>query len=160
MQVFVGIKPTYVEQSEHVVGVHVDPSKGWFVTVLGFDGVQRAQFELDEYTIATWLRNELPEHQAQILRHKRTAKERHHRVADALVAICQHYTAQIGVENIRYRSSTPNPTQQQALDQSSRTIVALLQYKLARVNLPASLDIGNIAPTKDCSRCGTRHATG
>lgn len=156
----VGIKPTHIEQPEHVVGVHVDPLHGMFVTVLGLDGVQKAQFQLDEYCIATWLGNKEPELQAQLRPKQRTTKERHHRLADALVAICHHYHAQLGMENIAYRHTTPGPARSLAQDDSSRTVFGLLDYKLARLNLPKGIDIKGVSPKRDCGRCSHRHPEG
>ena len=152
----VGLKPTHIDQPEHVVGVHIDPVKGWYATVLGLDGVQRAQFQLDEYTIAILLDNKDPVQQASIKPSQRTAKERQHRIADALVAICRQYCALLGVENIAYRRSDPASADVVRND-SSRTIVGLLSYKLAQVNLPDVVDIRGVAPKRDCGRCGTRH---
>lgn len=36
----------------------------------------------------------------------------------------------------------------------SRSIFALLNYKLARLNLPKAIDVGGIAPKRDCSHLG------
>src|SRR5438552_2077399 len=63
----------------------------------------------------------------------------------------------MGLENITYRLDLPGAIQEQTRRQSSRTIAALLPYKLARENLPIYLDIKGIAPTRDCGRCGRRH---
>jgi hypothetical protein len=155
-----GFKPTHVERAEHVVGVHVDPLKGVFVSVLGLDGAEITQFHLDEHTIATLLENRDTAQQARLKPQQRTAKERQHRIADALVAICRHYQAQLGVENISYRRSDPGFDQLAVREGSFRTIVALLRYKLALANLPDVFDIKGIAPRRDCGKCGTRHAAG
>jgi predicted 3-demethylubiquinone-9 3-methyltransferase (glyoxalase superfamily) len=43
-----------------------------------------------------------------------------------------------------------------AIEDSSRSVVELLKYKLARVNLPTLIDVKGVAPKRDCSQCGTR----
>jgi hypothetical protein len=155
----IGIKPTHFEQPERVVGVHVDPLKGMMVTVLGLDGAQQAQFRLDERAIAEWTHNKNPDQQASLKPSQRTTKEYQHRVANALVAICTYYQAQLGVENIAYRHTTPGPDQRRVHEQdSSQTIVGLTKYKLAQVNLPGVIDVKGISPKRDCSQCGQRHA--
>jgi hypothetical protein len=154
----VGFKPTHVEQPLHVVGVHVDPQKGLFITVLALDGVQIAQFQLDEYTIAKLLENQDPAQQAQLKPRQRTAKERQHRIADALVAICRQYHAQLGVENIGYRRNQSELDQKAMREDSSRTIVELLRYKLVLANLPDVCDVKGVAPRRDCGLCGARHS--
>jgi hypothetical protein len=156
----IGFKPSHIIAPEHVVGIHIDPVKGWFVTVLCLDSTLTAQFQLDEHTIATWLENKDPTQQAQIKPERRTAKERQHRIADVLVAICHHYGAQLGMENIAYRRNSAESQQLKGTGDSSRTVFTLLSYKLARANLPDVADIKNVAPKRDCGRCGQRHVQG
>ncbi len=86
----VGFKPTHIRQLEHVVGVHVGPFEGMFASVLVLDGTELCQVHLDKYTIAaTLLGNQNLAQQAQVKPQQRTAKERQHRLADALVTICR-----------------------------------------------------------------------
>jgi hypothetical protein len=159
VQLVIGIKPTQYLPPVNVVGVHIDPRAGWFVAVLGLDGTSVAQIHLDEQTIADWLQNDDPNQQAQILPRKRTPKEYHHRVANALIAICQYYQAQLGVENISYRHTAPEADPGIMNEEASRSIFALLNYKLARINLSKALDMRGVAPTRDCSHCGERSMT-
>lgn len=137
--------------------MHVDQQSGLFISVLALDGVQIAQFELDEHTIAKLLENQDLAQQAQLKPLQRTAKERQHRIADALVVICRQYQAQLGVENIGYRRNQAGLNQKAIREDSSRTIVELLRYKLALANLPNVFDVKGVAPRRDCGRCGTRH---
>jgi predicted RNA-binding Zn-ribbon protein involved in translation (DUF1610 family) len=156
MLIAVGIKPQEIIRPEHIVGVHFDGKGGIFVSVLALDGSTCDQFQLDERRIATLLRNRYPEQQAAIRPEQRTTKERQHRIADALVAICEQYRAQLGAENIGYRR-TVGPQQIQGQEDHSRTVVGLLEYKLPLANLAKPLDVTNVAPKRDCGGCGQRH---
>ena len=102
-----------------------------FVTVLDTDGSQQVAFHLDEAAIALRLKNKDPAFQAQLKPDQRTAKERAHRVADALAAICKHYKAQLAVENISYRRHSGQPRFSGVGNDNSRSVKELLHYKLA-----------------------------
>jgi hypothetical protein len=153
----VGLKPSPYVQPQHIVGVHVDPFQGVFVSVLNLDGSLHDQFHLDELRIAQLLENRNPEQQAKITPLERTAHERSHRLADALVALCKQYTAQLGFENIAYRWA--NGEQRKALPQyeNSRTVFEHLAYKLPLEALPPPIDVKGVAPWRDCARCGVRY---
>jgi hypothetical protein len=158
VQLAVGFKPEYVLEPQHVVGVHVDPREGMYVTILGLDGTLCDHFRLDEARIAHLLCNRKPDEQAQIEPQKRTANERNHRTAGALVAICEQYQAQLGMENIGYRgNSAPNQVKPQ--EDNSRTIFRMLAYKLPLAHLPKPVDVGDVSPRRDCGYCGRRHDT-
>jgi hypothetical protein len=104
------------------------------------------------------LNNRNPEEQAQIDPEKRTSDERNHRTADALVALCEQYQAQMGMENITYLG-TVGPNQMKPQEDNSRTIFWMLAYKLPLAHLPKPLDITNVSPRRDCGYCGRRHDT-
>ena len=131
-----------------------------FVTVLDTDGSQQVAFHLDEAAIALRLKNKDPAFQAQLKPDQRTAKERAHRVADALAAICKHYKAQLAVENISYRRHSGQPRFSGVGNDNSRSVKELLHYKLALAGLPDAFDIKVVAPRRDCGRCGKRHSSG
>ncbi|MFP4437333.1 MAG: zinc ribbon domain-containing protein [Chloroflexaceae bacterium] len=143
-------------------------SKWWFevqlavgfkpASILGLDGTRHDHFRLDEARIAHLVGNRTPEEQAQIEPEKRTADERNHRTANALVALCVQYQAQLGVEHIGYRR-TVGPNQVKPQDDSSRTIVRMLHYKLPLAQLPKPVDVTNVSPRRDCGQCGRRHNT-
>ena len=153
----IGIKPTHIEEPQHIVGVHIDPITGWYVSVAKLDGTVVSYFALDEACIAELLGNKRPVEQSHISSEKRTTKERQHRIADAVVAVCQRYQGQLGVENIGYLAQQGKATQGIAKARSSRAITELIPYKLARLNLPPLLDVNGIAPKRDCGACGVRH---
>lgn len=154
----IGIKPTHVQEPQHIVGVHIDPISGWYITVSALDGQVISHFALNEMCIAEMLENKKPAEQAQIPTENRTAKERQHRIADAIVAVCMRYQAQLGVENIAYLTQQGNAIQGAAKAQSSRSIAELIPYKLARFNLPPLMDVKGIAPKRDCGICGVRNS--
>lgn len=155
----IGLKPSHYNQPQYVVGIHIDPFQGIFASVLNLDGSLHEQFHLDELRIAQLLDNRSPELQAQIAPQERTAKERNHRFADALVAICKHYNAQLGFENISYRSTSRGPNQLKPQYNNSRTVFEHLKYKLPLATMPPPIDVKKIAPRRDCGRCGVRHDT-
>jgi len=161
VQLAVGFKPEYMLQPQHVLGVHVKPRDGMYVTILGLDGTLRDHFPLDESRIAHLLYNRNPEEQAQIDPEKRTADERNHRTADALVALCEQYQAQMGMENIAYKHTIgPNQNDQiKSQEDNSRTIFGMLNYKLPLAHLPKPVDIDQVSPRRDCGYCGKRHDT-
>lgn len=158
VQLAVGFKPEYMLQPQHVIGVHINPRDGTYVTIMRLDGTLRDHFRLDEARIAHLLYNRNPEEQAQIDPEKRTAAERNHRTADALVALCEQYQAQLGMENIGYRGNS-GPNQMKPQEDSSRTIFWILAYKLPLAHLPKPVDVDDVSPRRDCGYCGRRHDT-
>lgn len=153
----IGIKPTHITEPQHIMGVHVDPICGWYIAIAAFNGTITQHFALDEMSIARLLNNKHPAAQAQLPVDQRPAKERQHRVADALVALCQQHQAQLGIENISYRTRQATPGADRAKKLSIQTIAALLPYKLARLNLPPLIEMKGVAPKRDCGACGVRH---
>src|SRR5262249_34034965 len=105
-QIALGTKPAAVQPLQHVIGVHIDPKDGVFLSIHQLDGMCSEQFPINAELIADLLHNKDPERQAVLTADQRTTKERHHRLADALVALCVRYHATLGVENISYRWQT------------------------------------------------------
>lgn len=152
-----GFKPSKIKELKHVIGLHIDPFDGWYIMVLGLDGSFVAQYHLDEYTIALWLRNKNLDQQAQLKPNQRTAKERQHRIADVIVAIAHQYQAQLGVENIKYRVRTSTLLDKSIGENSVSTTLNYLPYKLALAGLPAVIDVKGVSPKRSCGYCGTLH---
>ena len=150
-----GFKSLVPQQPRRVIGVHVDPQGKLFVAVAGIDQQISEAFWLTEERIASLLRNS-PD-QAEIASSQRTAAEQHHRVADALVALCRQHSAAIGIEHTSYRRRLrfSGRQAQQTLD-GSRAVANLLEYKLALAGLPAPIDVRGVSPRRDCSACGRR----
>ncbi|MEI8167489.1 MAG: hypothetical protein WCG26_14000, partial [Chloroflexales bacterium] len=153
----VGFKPQRYRTPQHVVGVHINPKLGWFISIMGLDGNVVEQFQLDELRIAQLLTNDNPSYQAGLRRTQRTAKERSHRYADAITALCDQYDALCAVENMSYRRAEPGPQQLQGQADNSRTVFQHLTYTLPLIDLPAPLDSKGVAPRRDCGACGYRH---
>ncbi len=124
----IGTKADKVLVPKHIVGVHFDPKGGVFVSVVSLAGAVVDQFHLDETKLVELLdqpsrRNTERAHprsdqertmlkrqpkQFQHIDRLRTQKERKHRLADAICAVCEMYQAQIGLENISYRRQPVN----------------------------------------------------
>jgi hypothetical protein len=156
-RIAVGTKPASSVIPEHVVGVHFDPQYGIVITVLSMEGACRKSFLLDDAKVAQLLQN--PPTQALLRADQRTASEQHHRLADALLAICVAYRAQPGLEDVRYRhvgQFARQPARSTA-SVASRTILSLLNYKLPLAGLPLPINIPGVAPRRDCGACGARH---
>jgi hypothetical protein len=154
----VGLRPQRCIRPERIVGVHIDPRQGWFVGVFSLDGTALETFQLDELRVAQLLVNQCPEEQARLKPGQRTAKERSHRYADAIVALCRHYQAACAIENVSYRSTEPGPQQLKPQQDNSRTVFTHLQYKLPLVELFEPVDVRGVAPRRDCGACGQRQA--
>lgn len=149
--------PKIIHAPAHVMGVHIDPQMGVFVSVLDLDGTCLEQFCLDEQRIVKMLANKEPEHQATLTREQRTNKEWFHRLADALVVVAQRYQALVGIENVTYRRTQPHASQIRSSNQySSSSLLTLLTYKLPLAELPGPLDTKWVSPRRDCGWCGTR----
>lgn len=98
----IGLRPNSTATPERVVGVHVDPRAGYVVSILDLGGTCIEKFVLTEELIARRLENQHPQKQAKIRPAQRTPKERAHRVADALTAICVEHQAILGFENLGF----------------------------------------------------------
>lgn len=158
VMIAIGLKPKQYIQPEHILSVHINPSKGWQIGVFRLDGTLIETFQLDELRIAQLLENQHPQQQAQLKPNQRTAKERAHRLADALMILCRQYQALCAIENISYRSAAPGPYQMKPQDGNSRSIIEYVKYKLPLSELWEPLDIRGVAPKRSCGRCGYRHA--
>lgn len=153
----IGFKPEQYQLPQRVVGVHVNPRRGWFVSILGLDGAVVEQFQLDELRVAQLLENDDPQAQARLKPSQRTAKEQSHRYADAITALCVKHNAVCAYENIGYQRAEPGPNQLKGAEDNSRTIFTHLKYKLPLVEIAPPLDVRGVAPSSDCGRCGHRH---
>lgn len=151
-----GFKPPAIQQPQHFMGVHVDTRRRMHVSVLGLDGQLVEYVELTEDRIAELLENK-PE-QASMPLEQRTSIEKHHRTADALVALCRKYQGLLGIEYTGYKQQLQFKTDGGSTEtkDGSRTVSTLLGYKLALAGLPMWVDIRSISPKRDCGRCGLR----
>jgi hypothetical protein len=159
-EIAIGTNPDCIMPLEHIIGVHVDPQAGIFVSIHKLDGALCTVFRLDEAKIAQLLDNKDPQHQASLRPQQRTTKEQQHRTADALRELCVQFRAQLGIENVSYRHGIsglrrPRP---QGEYESSSMITALLEYKLPLAYLPTPMDIRGLAPRRDCGVCGARQS--
>ncbi len=178
----VGTRASRILAPQHVVGVHFDPKFGVFVSVISLTGAVVDQFHLDAAKLVELLdqpsrrlmerahprsnqERTMLEQQATQFQHidrHRTQKERTHRLADAISAVCEQYQAQLGVENISYRRQPGDGPEIvfQGGSEISRGVVELLPYKLLLAQLPEPIDIRGISPRRDCGACGQRKAAG
>ncbi len=156
-RIIIGTNPAYPRSPDHSVGVHVHARHGLVAAVTSLRGELVAIYELDESRITHLLRNPDAEYQKNNIH--RTAKEYHHRVADALCEIAHRHRAIIGIENTEYHgrlASKPTSSDRNGSD-SIRTIAGLLVYKLPLKRLFPPFEIKGISPTRDCGACGYRH---
>ena len=157
VDIVIGTRQQRRKSPDHIIGVHVDPREGLIAVICTLRGKMVASYKLDELTIAELLNNNAEESQKDVS--KRTAKEYHHRVADALCILAKRYCAQIGIEDISYLRAMAgwSPTIGRNGSESIKTIAMLLGYKLALYDLAAPTQIRGIAPKRDCGSCGVRH---
>lgn len=155
-QIAVAAKVHDIQTPKHVVGVHADPRAGIFVAVLKLDGTLCETYHFNETTISKVIDKHPIDDQQPTM--ERTSVEQHHRIANALSAICRTYQGQLGIEEISYRRELSRTGQGGKLENNdnTRSIVRLLSYKLLLLGLPKPMDIYGVAPRRDCGRCGIR----
>lgn len=157
-QIAIAAKVHEIQPPKHVVGVHVDPRTGMFVAVLKLDGTLCDTYHLNETMISKLIDKEPIEDQGPTI--ERTPVEQHHRIANALTTVCRMYQAQLGIEEISYRRELwTGQDRNLENNDSSRSVVHLLSYKLLLLGLPKPMDIFGVAPRRDCGRCGIRQET-
>ena len=148
----VGTLPNQVQSPIHLVAVHVRHGKPWVLGVSNLEGKLLETIVLDEQRIAELINESMPTFSAD----KQTARERAHRLANAIMVVCKRYNAVCSVENVSYRRA-PGPRKRNQRSDNSRTVFAYLTYKLPLENLLKPSDLWGVAPNRDCGRCGHRH---